>query len=85
MIKTLVKCEGIVASLVRFQFCSPPPLLSVLRAAVFGEWAVYLKLLGDLGSVQEESGAETVDRTEGGCRDQTRQLESDGERWVCAC
>lgn len=28
---------------------------------------VYLKLLGDLGSVQEEPGAETVHRSEGGC------------------
>lgn len=30
--------------------------------------SVYLKLLGNLGSVQEQSGAETVHRPEGSCR-----------------
>lgn len=30
--------------------------------------SIYLKLLGNLGSVQEQSGAETVHRPEGSCR-----------------
>lgn len=48
-------------------------------AAGSGESGVYLKLLGDLGSVQEQPGAETVHRTEGGCRNKTHQLNEGGE------
>lgn len=43
-------------------------------AMACGAAGVYLKLLGNLGPVQEESGAETVHRSEGSCRKQTREL-----------